>query len=92
MNAVEADFVMGLRPEFIKIKEDGKLKGAIYSSMPTGMETTVKIDINGYLLTGVVFGNINFKIGQEIRFDIETEKAMLFSKANQRFIALGRVE
>ena len=92
LNAVEADFVLGLRPEFIKIKDDGKLKGAIYSSMPTGMETTVKIDINGYLLTGVVFGNINFKIGQEIRFDIETEKAMLFSKANQRFIALGRVE
>lgn len=92
LNAVEADFVLGLRPEFIKIKDDGKLKGAIYSSMPTGMETTVKIDINGYLLTGVVFGNINFKIGQEIRFDIETEKAMLFSKANQRFIALGRIE
>ncbi len=92
VNAVEADFVLGLRPEFIKIKDDGKLKGAIYSSMPTGMETTVKIDINGYLLTGVVFGNINFKIGQEIHFDIETEKAMLFSKANQRFIALGRIE
>ena len=92
LNAVEADFVMGLRPEFIKIKEDGKLKGSIYSSMPTGMETTVKIDINGYLLTGVVFGNINFKIGQEIHFDIETEKAMLFSKANQRFVALGRIE
>jgi len=92
VNAAEADFVMGLRPEFIKIKEDGKLKGSIYSSMPTGMETTVKIDINGYLLTGVVFGNINFKIGQEIHFDIETEKAMLFSKANQRFVALGRIE
>ena len=60
--------------------------------MPTGMETTVKIDVNGFLLTGVVFGNTNFRIGQEIRFDIETEKAMLFSKANQRLITLGRIE
>ncbi|MGP1457945.1 MAG: ABC transporter ATP-binding protein [Treponema sp.] len=90
--AVEADFVLGLHPEFIKIKDDGNLSGTIYSSMPTGMETTVKIDVNGYLLTGVVFGNTNFRIGQEVCFDIETEKAMLFSKANQRFVALGKVE
>ena len=87
-----ADFVLGLRSEFIKIKDDGKLSGVIYSSMPTGMETTVKIDVNGFLLTGVVFGNTNFRIGQEIRFDIETAKAMLFSKANQRLITLGRIE
>ena len=92
VNTIETDFVLGVRPEFIRIKDDGKLSGAIYSSMPTGMETTVQIDINGYLLTSVVFGNIAFRIGQHIHFDIETEKVMLFSKLNQRLITLGRVE
>ena len=86
------DFVLGLRPEFIKITPDGKLKGTIYSSMPTGMETTIKVDVNGYLLTGVVFGNINFKIGQKIPFDIYSKKAMLFARTSQRLIALGSIE
>ena len=36
-------FVLGIRPEFINIHETGKLEAEIYSSMPTGMETTVKL-------------------------------------------------
>ncbi|MBU5333335.1 ATP-binding cassette domain-containing protein [Anaerocolumna aminovalerica] len=48
------DFVIGIRPEFIKISEHGSLTGEIYSAMPTGMETTVKIRIGNFLFTGVV--------------------------------------
>lgn len=39
------DFVIGIRPEFIEINEKGKFEGIVYSSMPTGMETTLKIEL-----------------------------------------------
>lgn len=57
-NIGENDFVIGIRPEFIKIHKDGKFSGEVYSSMPTGMETTIRINIGEYIITGVVFGNI----------------------------------
>ena len=88
----EKDFIIGVRPEFIKIHENGKLTGSIYSSMPTGMETTVKIKVGNFLLTGVVFLNITYKIGEKIKFDIEGDRIMLFSSLNQRLISLGYLE
>ncbi|UTC66731.1 MULTISPECIES: ATP-binding cassette domain-containing protein [unclassified Treponema] len=88
----ENDFVLGIRPEFIKIHENGKLEGSIYSSMPTGMETTVKIKIGNLILTGVVFLNITYKIGEKINFDIESDRIMIFSGLNQRLISLGAME
>ena len=88
----EKDFIIGVRPEFIKIHENGKLTGFIYSSMPTGMETTVKIKVGNFLLTGVVFLNITYKIGEKIKFDIEGDRIMLFSSLNQRLISLGCLE
>ncbi|UTC76680.1 ATP-binding cassette domain-containing protein [Treponema sp. OMZ 799] len=88
----EKDFILGIRPEFIKIHENGKLTGTIYSSMPTGMETTVKIKIGNLLLTGVVFLNIAYKIGEKINFDIESDRIMIFSGLNQRLISLGSLE
>lgn len=88
----EKDFILGIRPEFIKIHENGKLTGTIYSSMPTGMETTVKIKVGNLLLTGVVFLNITYKIGEKINFDIEGGRIMLFSGLNQRLISLGVME
>ncbi|MEL3912681.1 ABC transporter ATP-binding protein [Treponema pedis] len=90
--ALKSDFVLGVRPEFIKIHENGCLSGFIYSSMPTGMETTVKIKTGNYLLTAVVFLNIVYKIGEEIKFDILTDKIMLFSASSQRLISLGKLE
>ena len=59
------DFVLGIRPEFISISPEGKLDGEIYSSMPTGMETTVRVAIGNYILTGVMFGGVAYKIGEK---------------------------
>ncbi|MEG1609382.1 MAG: ABC transporter ATP-binding protein, partial [Clostridia bacterium] len=45
------DFVIGVRPEFIKLTDKGDLKGEIYGAMPTGMESTIKIRVGDFLLT-----------------------------------------
>ncbi|MDM8534861.1 ABC transporter ATP-binding protein, partial [Clostridiaceae bacterium HSG29] len=52
---VNSNYVIAVRPEFMKIDKEGKLPAVIYGSMPTGMETTLKIRVDDYLLTSVAF-------------------------------------
>ncbi len=85
------DFVLGVRPEFIKISEDGALEGIIYGAMPTGMESTVKIRIGDFLLTAVIFGGVTYQIGATIRFDISSEQIMLFERRSGRYLCSGSI-
>ncbi len=88
----EEDFVIGIRPEFIDIREDGKIDAEVYSSMPTGMETTVRAAIGNYLLTGVMFGGVIYSLEEKIKLDFKGKNAMLFARTNGRFIALGSIK
>ena len=85
-------FVLGIRPEFIKINNQCKLEGEIYSSMPTGMEITVKIRIGQFLLTAVVFGGVLYKIGQKVHIGFEGEGIILFSRKTGKMITQGSLE
>ncbi|NLB85255.1 MAG: ABC transporter ATP-binding protein [Acholeplasmataceae bacterium] len=84
-------FVLGIRPEFINIHEQGLLEAEIYSSMPTGMETTVKLLVGNYIITGVVFGTIDYTIGQKVKFDFETNRIAIFNRKNQHLVAIGKL-
>lgn len=86
------DFVIGVRPEFIKIDPEGSFSGEVYSSMPTGMETTLRISIGNYLITAVVFGDVTFEIGLKINFNIDTNNILLFLTETQQIITMGHLE
>lgn len=88
----DEDYVLAIRPEALKIAEKGKIKGTIYSSMPTGMETTVRVNIDGYLLTGVIFGGLLFSLDQNVAMSFEGKEIMLFSRKSQKLITLGSIE
>ena len=83
------DFVLGVRPECVSICENGVLEGEIFSAMPTGMETTVKVRIGEFLFTGVVFGGITYKIGQKVRVSFTGDGIQLFSRENGKLITRG---
>lgn len=85
------DFVVCVRPEFIKFVSDspGSMKAKVYSVMPSGMETTVKIEINSYLLTAVIFGGISYKIGEEINFEFGGTEILLFDRSSAMLISQG---
>lgn len=85
----DGDFVLGVRPEFLRLSDSGAIEGEIYSAMPTGMETTVKVRVGSFLLTGVVFGGVLYRIGQKIRLDFQGDGVVLFSRRNGRMIAQG---
>ena len=81
--------MLGVRPEFIRIGDDGAIEGEVFSAMPTGMETTLKIRIGAYLLTAVVFGGTVYKIGQKVRLSFSGDNIMLFARTNGRRIVNG---
>ena len=83
------DLVLGIRPEFIDIAEGGALCGEIYGAMPTGMESTIKVRIGDFLLTGVVFGSTLFTIGAQVHVDISGDNIMLFDRKSGKCVAFG---
>ena len=86
------DFVLGIRPECVSICEDGALEGEIFSAMPTGMETTVKVRVGEFLFTGVVFGGITYKIGQKVRLSFTGADILMFSRENGKLITRGTMK
>ena len=88
----DEDFVIGVRPEFIAINDNGKIKGEIYGAMPTGMESTVKIRVGEFLLTGVVFGNTLFQIGSFVNLDFIGDNIILFHRKSGKIVGTGKLE
>ena len=83
------DFVLAIRPEALKLSKDGSVASTIYGAMPTGMESTVKLKIGKYLLTGVIFGGVTFKLGEETGVDIAGTDILLFDRKSGKAIAAG---
>jgi len=86
----DEDFVIGIRPEFVTT--DGKIDGEIYSSMPTGMETTLRIAVGNYLMTSVMFGGVVYALGDKVKLGFKGSNAILFDRKTGRKIALGALE
>ena len=90
--STNGDFVLGIRPESLEITEDATLEGEVYGAMPTGMETTLKIRVNDYLLTSVVFGGIIYQIGSIIKFNIVGNNVCLFDCKSGNIIENGSLK
>ena len=84
--------MLGVRPEFIDIVAGGALEGEIYGAMPTGMESTIKVRVGDFLLTGVVFGSTLFTIGSKVHIDISGDNILLFDRRSGRCITAGSLE
>ena len=88
---VDGDYVLGVRPEFIRLTETG-IEGEIYGAMPTGMESTLKIRTGEFLLTSVVFGDTLYAIGSAAHISFVGNSIMLFDRKSGRYITSGSVE
>jgi ABC-type sugar transport system ATPase subunit len=87
----DANYVICIRPEFVLETQDGDLDGEVFSSMPTGMETTVRIRVGQQLLTSVLFGGMVYQLGDMVRLSLTGSTVMLFSRANGRLITEGKL-
>ena len=85
------DVVVGIRPEYIRISDEGTRHATVYSTLPAGMETTVKLDVEGTMLTAVVFGDVDYPVDCPVKFDF-SKTAILFDKASGQNVACGTLE
>ena len=76
----------------MQIDPNGALEGEIYGAMPTGMESTIKIRVGNFLLTGVVFGNTLFRLGEKIRLNVSGNEIMLFDRISGERITSGSLK
>ena len=85
----DTDLVLGIRPEFLDIADSSTLEGEIYGAMPTGMESTIKVRVGEFLLTGVIFGSSLFTIGAKVPLSVSGDNIILFDRQSGRCIAFG---
>ena len=88
----EDTVLLGIRPEFIKIGDPAGFEAEIYSALPTGMETTVKLLIGDYVLTGVSFGGIDYEMGTKTSVGFEGKEILLFDRKSGKLIADGTLK
>jgi multiple sugar transport system ATP-binding protein len=86
-----AAVTVGIRPEFIRLGEEGSLKAKIYAALPSGMETIVKIRFGELILTSVVFGAIDYKTDTEINIDFAGDNCILFDKESGLNLGIGKL-
>jgi len=55
--------ILGLRPEHLHVGERGSIACRVYSSLPSGMETTLRLRLGSLDLHAVIFGSSHFAMG-----------------------------
>lgn len=88
----EQGLTVGIRPEHIALDPEAKLRGRVYSTLPSGMETIVKIEAGGLLLTAVVFGSVDYEVDQEVGLRMGESHTVLFDAESNLNIGHGRIE
>ena len=91
LEITDEDLLLAVRPEYVIISDAGRFEGEIYSSMPTGIDLTLRIRFGNYLLTSLVFGNQNSEIGTKVKFDFSSDNLILFDRRTGKYISLGSV-
>ena len=83
--------VVGVRPEHIHIGVEGGMTATIYSTLPSGMETTVRLDVEGTQLTSVVFGDVDYPVDSKVTFDFAKTAILFDPDDNGRNAAQGKI-
>lgn len=92
VDVVPQKTILGIRPEHLTITEEESIATTVYSALPSGMETTVKVNLDGQLLSSVVFGAKDFPTDQSVNCTIEGDSICLFDELSTECVAIGRME
>jgi multiple sugar transport system ATP-binding protein len=96
LNLEGSEVILGVRPECIILSKEGdKRKGAeaqVFASLPAGMETTVKLEIGGNILTSVVFGSVDYAINEKVGIEVVSQNIVMFDKATRKAIGMGSLK
>jgi len=87
----DGEYVLGVRPEDVQIRENGTINVISYAALPTGLETTVKLKKGEEILSSIQFGSVDYETDQELKVDITGNRLCLFNKKEGNLIGTGRI-
>ncbi|MDQ1833089.1 ABC transporter ATP-binding protein [Massilia scottii] len=76
--------VLGIRPEHIRIADDGALEGTVALVEPMGNHQIVWIASAGQQLSAIVNDTRVFALGEAVRFAVDAARVSLFDKATEQ--------
>ena len=88
---VRTRYYLGIRPEAIRVHDGNGIEAEVYAALPSGMETTVRLKIGQFILTSVVFGGEDYKVGSKVSLTIEGDGILLFDSKDGRLVATGKI-
>ena len=83
--------IIGVRPEFIHIGSKG-LDAEVYSTLPTGVETIVKVIVGDYFLTGLAYGGVDYQMGAKTSISFEGNQILLYDRKSGKLISDGTLK
>ena len=86
------EVIVGIRPEYIAITQESSVQASIYSALPSGMETILKLQIGNHILSSVVFGYMDYQLDSKVNIKFTGDHCALFDKASGNNIATGILE
>lgn len=92
-----SDVVIGIRPEFIGIHDEFQpglqgLDATVYSNMPSGMETTVKLKVGETILTSVIFRGVDYPVDKKVGISFLGDDILLFDKESGLKLVSGSLK
>ena len=88
----DRDVMIGIRPEYIRICDGGKLETIAYSTLPSGLETTVKLKRGDQIISSIQFGSIDYKVDEKISCEIVGDTVCIFDKSSEELLMMGHLE
>ena len=87
----DVNVVVGVRPEFLEIGSSG-IQAKVHATLPSGMETTVKIAYGEQIFTSVVFGGVDYAVDEQIKVSFRGNGILLFDKFTGKRLCSGALK
>ncbi len=81
--------VLGIRPEHVELKNNSEIESVIYSTLPSGLETIVKVKFGNSILTSVAFGDVDYEVDKKVGISFNSNKYILFDEESGRNLNRG---
>lgn len=78
------DLLLGVRPEDVRLVNDGQFEGVITLIEPLGVETIVHIRNGEQTLLSTIAGNVQVRIGEAVRFNVVPDRIHYFDIDGKR--------
>jgi multiple sugar transport system ATP-binding protein len=82
--------LLGVRPEDVKLHNEGEFKGEIVLIEPLGVETIIHIGAGSQTLLSTEAGISSWRIGEQVRFNIARERLHFFDTDGNRINEIWR--